>query len=101
MPDEPTPGLPWWKDVKSILLIITAITSMVTTINTQCTRSRVDHGFEHVAQRQEEQVQTAAVIKADLNEAAAITEKKLDRIAEKTADVKNSVQVIDSKLPKK
>ena len=101
MPDATPPQIPWWHDFTKIMLLITTLFSGFAAIQSKCNGERADDGFNHISQRQEEQVQTAAVIKEDLHVAAAITEKKLDKIVEKTADVKNTVQVIESKLPEK
>lgn len=84
MPEE-TPH-PWWKDAKGIVLVITAIFSGITTVQTQCNAKKADRvtdKIEHVAARQDEQIHTAEVIK------------------EKTSETMNSIQVIEAKLPNK
>jgi predicted nucleic acid-binding Zn-ribbon protein len=90
------PQIPWWKDPKQLVTIIGAIFAGIATWQASCANqntTRTADKVDYVVEKQQEQMNTAAVIKADLQQATAKTEQKLQAIESKAT-------VIDAKLPK-
>lgn len=87
------PDTPWWRDITKVLMFITAVTGMITAIQTQCNQMQIADGnrrIEHIATEQEAQLSAAVFARGELKEVG----EKVDKIEHKTA-------VIDAKLPKK
>lgn len=104
MPDK-TPSKRTWT-VNDITTILAAVFSGLALLISTWNSTKNDHiisTMRHVVAQQDEQTMKAEVIASDLAIATKATKEsdaKLDKIVEKTADVKNSIQVIDSKLKK-
>lgn len=94
------PDTPWWRDITKVLMFITAVTGMITAIQTQCNQMQIADGnrrIEHIATEQEAQMTAAVVARGEIKESS----EKLDKIQEKAANIEYKTQVIDAKLPNK
>ncbi len=109
MADEPpVPHVPWYKDVKQVLLIITAITGLSNVVigginsiisNWNHEQSK-DNGndLKVVSMKQDAVVADAADVKKDLAETKAVTAARLDAVKAATEVVAEKTSSIDRKI---